>query len=81
MQEDTIPPFTTCLICGSKSFAIEHFNNLRQQPSEPPVRKSHSIAFFEFIVNTFEVLKPTGKLLSSLSVLSQNCSTCSQNFY
>jgi len=69
-QEDIILPFITCLKCGSKSFAIEHYNNLRQQLNEPLVRKSHSIALFEFTVNTFEVLKPTGNLLSSLSILS-----------
>jgi hypothetical protein len=69
-QEDIILPFITRLKCGSKSFTIEHYDNLRQQLNEPLVRKSHSIALFEFTVNTFEVLKPTGNLLSSLSILS-----------
>jgi hypothetical protein len=70
----------------------DHHYSARKQPpccasrtglplNERPVPKSHSVAFFEFTVNTFEVLKPTGNLLSGLSVLSKNCSTCSQNFH
>lgn len=70
----------------------DHYYSARKQASlcaartglslnERSLRESHCVAFFKLTVNIFEVLKPTENLLFSLSVISKNCSICSQNVH